>query len=101
MSFFFTLRSALRISGTCCALHHKPHLFDQAAANEIMQGVIYHAVPHLIAAARLYDFVPDLFKEQKPERAKLSREEIIKRMESFPERAPKIIEATKRARDSE
>jgi hypothetical protein len=37
---------------------------------------------------------------KRPKRVELSREEILKRMADLPKRAPKIIAAVKRAKDS-
>lgn len=43
-------------------LYREPERFSEADAKEIISATLYHAVGHLIAAARLYDYVPDPFK---------------------------------------
>ena len=43
-----------------CAMSDEPANFNEQEAKRAMQSVIYHALPHLIAAARLYDYVPDI-----------------------------------------
>jgi hypothetical protein len=40
-----------------------PLTHDLQTAERIVQGLLYHAVGHLISACRKYDYVPDPFKE--------------------------------------
>jgi len=44
-------------------LYNHPATFDRQDAKETVNGILYHALGHLIAAARLYDYVPDPFAE--------------------------------------
>ena len=43
-------------------LYREPERFNETDAQEIIAATLYHSVGHLIAAARLYDYVPDPFK---------------------------------------
>ena len=43
-------------------LYRDPERFSEAEAKGIVAATLYHVVGHLIAAARLYDYVPDPFK---------------------------------------
>jgi hypothetical protein len=33
-------------------------------ATRIVEQVFLHSVPHLMAAAQIYDYIPDIFEEQ-------------------------------------
>jgi hypothetical protein len=41
--------------------YQDPEQFDEQEAKEIIAATLYHVTGHLIAAARLYDYVPDPF----------------------------------------
>jgi hypothetical protein len=42
-------------------LYREPGRFPLEQARDIVAALLYHATGHLIAAARLYDYVPDPF----------------------------------------
>jgi len=44
-------------------LYEEPVNVDDQQAKDTISAVLYHALGHLIAAARLYDYVPDPFGE--------------------------------------
>jgi hypothetical protein len=44
-------------------LYEDPESADEEQAKDIVSAMLYHALGHLIAAARLYDYVPDPFGE--------------------------------------
>ena len=43
-------------------LYREPERFSDTEAEAIIAATVYHIVGHFIAAARLYDYVPDPFK---------------------------------------
>ena len=52
--------------GQLAALFHRPDLRDEEAASALLIGFLYHAVPHLNAAARLLlDDIGDPFTQTK------------------------------------
>lgn len=61
-AFLFHIKECVDDMKALCAMTDEPSKFNEEEVNRIMQGVIYHALPHLIAAARLYDYVPDILK---------------------------------------
>ncbi|WP_165075570.1 hypothetical protein [Paludisphaera rhizosphaerae] len=52
-------------------IHLLSHLLDSELAPEVDQAAVVltrfflHAVPHLVAAGQLYDYIPEIFPEQK------------------------------------
>ncbi|NLY00252.1 MAG: hypothetical protein GXY83_29495 [Rhodopirellula sp.] len=47
--------------------YQAPEQFDEHEAKEIVAATLYHVTGHLIAAARLYDYVPDPFAASDPQ----------------------------------
>jgi hypothetical protein len=42
-------------------LYDNPQAFNDQESKDIVTSMLYHGLGHLIAAARLYDYVPDPF----------------------------------------
>ena len=61
--FVFHLTECIDDLDKYVRLCKSPVGYDLQAAERIVQGLLYHAVGHLISACRKYDYVPDPFKE--------------------------------------
>ena len=48
--------------GTLLHLFSNPDDYDQEQANHILQELFYHVLPHLNAAAEIYDDAAELYK---------------------------------------
>jgi hypothetical protein len=46
-------------------MREKPGQFSDAEVKQALKDLLYHDLPHLIAAARLYDYVPDILGKKK------------------------------------
>ena len=58
-AFVFHMVECIGDMKALCALSDELSAVNDAEAKRILQGVVYHALPHLIAAARMYDYAPD------------------------------------------
>lgn len=61
-SFIFHIIECFDDFKQVCELHDHPNYFSEKEVKKVMQGLIYHALPHLIAAARKYDYVADILE---------------------------------------
>jgi hypothetical protein len=43
-------------------LYSAPNRFSQEEAAQILQSFLYHAVPHIVAAAEIYDDAPEILR---------------------------------------
>jgi hypothetical protein len=63
--FVFHMTDATEDILRLAAIYQSDERPETKAAAEDMHAFFLHALPHLIAAGQIYDFVPETFEEQK------------------------------------
>lgn len=62
--FLFHMSDATHDIQQLAQLLQSPAGCDYATFGKLLHQFFLHALPHLVAAGQLYDFVPDIFPEQ-------------------------------------
>jgi len=62
--FAFHLADAAEDIQHMAGILKDPGLADPIACGKLLHRFFLHALPHLVAAGQLYDYVPDIFPEQ-------------------------------------
>src|SRR5262245_28644589 len=63
--FLFHMSDAAHDVGQLAHLLESPEAADGATFGQLLHQFFLHALPHLVAAGQLYDYVPDIFPEQR------------------------------------